>query len=271
MDYSLSLSTLIALGANIFLAIVAPILLYIFVGKRHQCSGRVFFAGISTMIAFGVLVQMLINVFFLPTAAGQFIYERPVLFALFMGLVAALIHEPGRYLCVKYFVGEELWDDHNALMFGVGYGSAAMLVSMLTSSLGNFLMAQMIITGQANNYLQELPAEEMAAAMDSLETLCNTPLNDYLMIIVEPFIKTVAHTALSVMVWYAVQGGKKAVNYLLMAMGLGFVLEFAMAMVGSYVAEATSVQILYAVLTAGVAYVAVRVWKKEFKPVNIEE
>ena len=271
MEITLSLSTLIVFGAHILLALIVPVLLYFFFSKKCGCSGRAFFAGCSAMVAFGVVVPMIFNFAVWPTAAGQYICEKPWLYALVMALVAGLIHEPGRYLCAKYFLDDEVWDDYNAIMFGAGYGSVALLSSALSSALGNFLMAMTIVNGSIADYLSSLSGEELESVSTSLFVLCTTPMEEYIMLIVEPLIMTVGHVALSIMVWYAVQGGKKSGRYLLLAMALNFVLEYIMVLGANFADSNTMIQVLRAVLTAGVAYVAVQVWKKEYKPVNLDE
>ena len=269
MEYTISLSTLLAIGANIFLGIAIPIALYVFFRKKYMCDNRVFVAGCSTMIAISLLAEMLISYFFLPTTAGQYIYERPWLYGLFVGLVAALIHEPGRYVCAKFFLRDELWNDHNALMFGAGYGSLIILSNMLMSSVSNFLLARMIAKGQVSVYLENLSPENLEVAQEALSTLCNTSVASYLMLTVEQCVSIAAHLGLTVLVWFAVQGGKKKVKYLLLAMGLNFVLASVTCFAGGYSASAALLLLLQAMLTAGIVYVSMRVWKKEFRPLEV--
>lgn len=271
MEVTLNLSTLIVFGAHIFLALVVPFLAYFYFHKKFGCNGRAFFAGCSAMVAFGIVVPIILNVAVWPTTVGQFICEKPWLYGLVMALVAGLIHEPGRYLCAKYFLDDELWDDYNAMMYGVGYGSVALLSSALTSAVGNFLMAMTIVNGQIEDYLAGISGEELEAVTTSLVVLCTTPVEEYAMLIVEPLIMTVGHVALSIMVWYAIQGGKKARNYLLLAMASNFVLEYAMTLGASFAGSNTMLQILRALLTGLLVYIAKQVWKKEFKPVVVEE
>ena len=270
-EITLSVSTLFVFGAHMLLALAVPFLLYFFFSKKCGCSGRVFFAGCSAMVAFGVVVPMIFNFILWPTPIGQAICEQPWLYGLVMALVAGLIHEPGRYLCAKYFLDDEVWDDYNAIMFGAGYGSVALLSSALTSALGNFLMAMTIVNGQIGDYLANMSGEELEAVTTSLIVLCTTPIEEYVMLIVEPLIMTVGHVALSVLVWYAIQGGQKAKHYLLLAMGLNFAMEFVLTVGAAYATDNMMLQVLRAVVTAGVAYVAAQVWKKEYKPVNLNE
>lgn len=271
MEYLVNLSTLIALGINIFMGIAIPIALYVLFRKKYMCENRAYIAGCSTMIAIGLLVELVISYFFLPTAVGQFIYERPRLYALFSGLIVALIREPGRYVCTKYFLQDELWNDHNALMCGAGYGTLSMLTSVLVSSVSNFMLARMIAKGQVSVYLENLSPENLEAAQAALSTLCNTSAIFYLMLTVKQCLVIAANMAFTVLVWFAVQGGRKSKKYLLLAMGLNFVLESVLSLVGGYTESFAVLLILRAVLTAGVVYLTVRVWKKEFRPLEMKE
>lgn len=271
MEVSLNLSTLIVFGAHILLALIIPVLLYYFFAKKLGCNGRAFFAGCSTMVAVGLVVPMILNYTLWPSSLGTYICDRPWLYALVMALVAGLIHEPGRYLCAKYFLEDEIWDDNNALMFGAGYGSVAILASMVKSALGNFLMAMTIVNGQIEGYLGNLSGEELESVSTSLYILCTTPIQEYVMLIVEPMIMTVCHVALSVMMWYALQGGKKARNYLYMAMAIYFAFEYIVTLSASYASDNMMMQVLRILLTGLVVYVARQIWIKEYKPVVIEE
>lgn len=270
MEYVLSLWTLITMGVNLLMAVVVPIVLYAVFRGKFEGDNRAFLAGCSTMIAIGLVVQMLINYFFLPTAVGQFIYSRPWLYALFMGLVAALIHEPGRYLCIKLFLRDEIWNDHNALIFGAGYGSVSILASALMSTLVNFLMVRMILSGQVDYYLENLTGDGLAAAKDALTTLCNTPASTYLLYTVEQLLVIADNIALSVLIWFAVQGGPKRRSYLLMAMAVNFLLQCLVIGAKCYASSFSMVQVFHGLLTVAVIYVAAGVWKKEYKPLDTE-
>ena len=53
-------------------------------------------------------------------------------------------------------------------------------------------------------------------------------------------------------------------------MALNFTLEFGMTLASAYAGDNLTLQVLRALLTAGIAYVAVQVWKKEYKPVKLD-
>lgn len=263
MELSISMPTLIMLGLNVLVGLVVPIFLFIQLRGKYVCDIRAFVAGCSTMIVFSIGVEVLLGTFFLPTAVGQVIMSHPLLYCLFVGVLAALIHEPGRWLFNRFFLRGEMWNDRNALMFGAGYGSLEMISVCLISAVNNFQLALVIYQGGGASLLEGLSDDQLAMAQDTLAALCSTSTLDYFLVMVQQCISLAGHVALSVLVWFAIK--KKCVKYLGMAMGTAFLLELGVNLVSYYVPIGIVVQLIYAALTAGVAYVAKKVWDMEFE------
>lgn len=270
MEYSMSLTKLLVLMLNVLVGVAIPLGLYIFLRRKYMCDRRVFLAGCSTMVAFGLIVDLLVSNVFLPSPAGQFIYTRPWLYGLFSGLVVGLIHEPGRYLCIRLFLKEERWNDNNALMFGAGYGGMEALAGVLLGSLGNLIVGLMVFRGQHAFFLEGFTEEGLAEAKQTLDTLCNTSVYGYLMLSVGRCLSAASQMGLSILVWFAVKEKESAWKYLGMAMGMHMLLKAGTGILGGYVSSELLTQLLNAIITAGILYVAYRVWDREADPPILE-
>lgn len=262
MEYTMSLPTLIVLGLNLLLGFALPIALFILLRGKFICDIKPFVAGASAMIVFSIGLKILMGTLFLPTEAGQFILNRPWLYCLFLAALAALIHEPGRYLFNRFFLRGEMWNDGNALMFGAGYASLELISMALMSSVSDFQMALLIYQGNAASILESLSGIALENAEVALASLCSTSTMDFVLVTVQQCIGALGHMALAVLVWFAVK--HKKLKYLGMAMGFGCLIELGLNLVGSYSSEGLLVVLVYGVLTAGAVYMAKKVWDEEF-------
>jgi len=262
MELTMTLPTLIVIGLSILVSFAIPIALFIVLRGKWIADIKPFVAGASAMIVLGIGVEILFGTFFLPTKIGQVIVNRPWLYCLFMGALAALIHEPCRYLFNRFFLRGEMWNDGNALMFGAGYASLELITRALTGTVSDFQMALLVFQGNAPDILASLSGAELENATAVLTSLCSTPTLDFVLLTLQYCIGALGHMALAVLVWYAVKC--KRVKYLGMAMGLGALMELGVSLVSSYTAQGLLVILVYGVLTAGTVYLAKKVWDEEY-------
>lgn len=269
MEYTMGLPTLIVLGLSMLVSFAIPIALFISLRGKMIVDIKPFVAGASAMIVLGIGVDVLLGSFFMPTSAGQFIMYRPWLYCLFLGLVAALIHEPGRYFFNRFFLRGEMWNDGNALMFGAGYASLELISFALMSTVSSFQLALLVYQGGVSDVLAALSGEELENAQNVLAALCSTPVTDYVLLLLQQCLSALGHIALTVLVWFAVKC--KNGRYMGMAMGLGFLMELGVNLISSYTSHGILVVLVCGILTAGTVYLARNVWNDEFVDAFAEE
>lgn len=115
MDMIVSVLTLI-----ISFVLPIAILLYLILVKRNYLIS--FLLGTICFAFFQLFTRIPLIEMYLPTIDWYFtmMYTQPLLYALFLGLSAALFEELGRYVVMRYILRKKTLD--NAIFFGLGHG-----------------------------------------------------------------------------------------------------------------------------------------------------
>jgi uncharacterized membrane protein YhfC len=140
---------------TIALEIAIPLILGFFIAKRLKVSWRLFLLGLTFFILVQVVHTPLVLVTQGPlTVALQGMTTDPLLIlsvlALYLGLLAGLFEETGRYLVFRYYFTRKgiRHSRENALMFGTGWGGVeSMIVGILVSfSLISYIYAAIALS-----------------------------------------------------------------------------------------------------------------------------
>ncbi|MCK9306237.1 MAG: YhfC family intramembrane metalloprotease [Methanoculleus sp.] len=190
------------------LEIVVPLALGYWIVKRFGISWKVFALGALSFIVVQVVHAPLVLV----TQTPLYLAVLPLgttaalaVLAIYLGLMAGLFEEVGRYLVYRYlFRRQEIpLTRENGLLFGVGWGGVeSMIVALIVLS---GMVSYIALTGDGG--LVPLPDDPaVQAQVDALQAL--TPL-DILPGLAERMMTITLHIAWSLMVLAAVVYGKK--------------------------------------------------------------
>lgn len=196
-------------AAVILLEIAVPLALGYWFVKKFGLSWRVFALG----ALFFVVVQVVHAPLVLVTQTPLYLAVLPfgttaaiAVLAVYLGLMAGLFEEVGRYLVYRYLFGRQKipLTRENGLLFGTGWGGVeSMIVALLVLS---SMVSYILLTGDGGAIpLPDDPAVQ--AQVDALRAL--TPL-DILPGLAERMMTITLHIAWSLMVLAAVVYGKKA-------------------------------------------------------------
>jgi len=190
------------------LEIVVPLALGYWIVKRFGISWKVFALGALSFIVVQVVHVPLVLV----TQTPLYLAVLPLgttaavaVLAVYLGLLAGLFEEVGRYLVYRYiFRRQEIpLTRENGLMFGTGWGGVeSMIVALLVLT---SMVSYIALTGDGSMlFLPDDPAVQ--AQVEALRAL--TPL-DILPGLAERMMTITLHIAWSLMVLAAVVYGKK--------------------------------------------------------------
>ena len=191
------------------LEIIVPLALGYWFVKQFDLSWRVFALG----ALFFIVVQVVHAPLVLVTQTPLYLALLPsgttaalAALAIYLGLMAGLFEEVGRYLVYRYLFGRQKipLTRENGLLFGTGWGGVeSMIVALLMlSSMASYIL----LTGDGGAIpLPDDPAVQVQ--VDALRAL--TPL-DILPGLAERMMTITLHIAWSLMVLAAVVYGKKA-------------------------------------------------------------
>jgi len=190
------------------LEIIVPLALGYWIVRRFGLSWRVFFLG----ALFFILVQVVHAPLVLVTQNPLYLTLLPsgttaalAGLAIYLGLMAGLFEEIGRYLVYRYIFRRQnlSLSRENGLLFGTGWGGVeSMIVALLVLS---SMVSYILLTGDGGAI--PLPDDPLVQAeVEALRAL--TPL-DILPGLAERMMTITLHIAWSLMVLAAVVYGKK--------------------------------------------------------------
>jgi uncharacterized membrane protein YhfC len=190
------------------LEIVVPLALGYWIVKKFGLSWRVFLVG----ALFFIVVQVVHTPLVLVTQTPLYLAVLPfgttaalAALAVYLGLMAGLFEEVGRYLVYRYiFRRQEIpLTRENGLLFGVGWGGVESMIVALLVLTG--MLSYIALTGDGSMlFIPDDPAVQ--AQVDAFRAL--TPL-DILPGLAERMMTITLHVAWSLMVLAAVVYAKK--------------------------------------------------------------
>ena len=167
--------SIVLIITNMLLGIIIPVGLVVFFRKRYQASVKSFFVGCAVMLLFALVLEQIVHMVVLGSAAGVAIQSRTWAYALYGALMAGVFEETGRFLAMRYVLKKEHKDAHNALMYGAGHGGFEMFVILSMGMVNNLIYALMINMGQTQTLLASLDDVSKNTLQAAFDTLIQTP------------------------------------------------------------------------------------------------
>ena len=233
-----------------------PAVVTLLLRRRFGGGMKAFWTGcLVFVIAAGILESMVHQLVLGLSPAGPVILGNAWLYALYGGAMAALFEEGGRYLAFRRVLRWEQADNGNALMYGAGHGGAEAFALLVISRSGR---SEVLTAG--------LDAETAQATLEQLvRTFRDTAWWMYLLAVVERALAMALQLSMSVLVWFAAKDGARGRKLLFLSIGIHFAVDFTAALLSQYL-PAAAVELVLAVLTAGVVLAARAVWRKYSAP-----
>ena len=254
--------SIVLIITNMLLGIIIPVGLVVFFRKRYQASVKSFFVGCAVMLLFALVLEQIVHMVVLGSAAGVAIQSRTWAYALYGALMAGVFEETGRFLAMRYVLKKEHKDAHNALMYGAGHGGFEMFVILSMGMVNNLIYALMINMGQTQTLLASLDDVSKNTLQAAFDTLIQTPSWKFALSQVERIAAITAQIGLSVIVWFAATGKKSRMSLLFLAIALHALLDGVAVVTSRSGMSLIAVEALVWVMAVGIVFVAVNIWKK---------
>jgi len=251
-----------ALMSEIAFAVTIPILLVIILKIRTKTSLIPAFAGCMAYLFFGLELTGLLHGFFMKegSAIGDFINSNVVSYTLYVVLVTAVLEETGRLVCFKYILRNHT-HKRSSLMFGIGYAGLETALVVGLSAFLNLAYASVINELGVEEFVKSFEGVEPSAVNELVETIQAITVLDCVAASVERIICIIIQVALSVICYYAVSKG------LYIYYGIAIVMHMIVNIPSSLVKygtvdNAVVAELIIAVLAAGIAYVAIKLYRE---------
>lgn len=260
MTLTVSTASIVMMIISMLAGIAIPIVLFFFFWKKYKCSPIAFVVGMVIMFVFAFVLEQILHTVVLYSSVGPMITGNIWLYGLYGGLAAGVFEETGRFIAFKFILKKHRDEDHTALMYGAGHGGfeAAYILGM--GMISNLSLAMMMNAGATDILFAGLSGNDAAMVQASLVTLAETPAYMFLVGIIERGAAVIAHLALSVFVWYAVN---KHIWLFPLAILLHALLDFAVVVVNGLTGNILLVEILCWVIALTFAVLARLLWKRE--------
>lgn len=251
------LSSLICMAVGAVLGFAVPVLLVLWLVKKHNVSWKTVLAGIGVFVVFALVLESMVHQIVLKGPSGSAIMGNIWYYALYGGCMAALFEESGRFIAMKWLLRDEPSGAISGIGYGIGHGGAEMLLLFGITMISNLVLSSMINGGQADILLASAPAEAQAQVQAQLAALQDTSAGSIMLGLWERFSALILQVALSMIVWTAVRRGGKWMWLLLAA----FLLHFLVDAVTVVLAKSVSMLAVETVVFAMAVAVGAIGWK----------
>ena len=164
-------SSILGMGVSLVIALALPAALLIRGRKKLDARFASFLFGCVVYYAIAKLVEPFLNVTIL-SFLGSALVTNVVVYAVYAGLLAAILEEGARFYALKSIV--KPLDEKNAWMFGLGFGALESILLAALPNLGNLLNAVLINNGIMQQSLDSLKDPELTSTYKAIEPLWST-------------------------------------------------------------------------------------------------
>ncbi len=243
------------------LSFIVPIALIILWKVKYKTSIVPSLVGIIIFIMFGILLKIVPNI--LITAVGgpvlRLVQENIWVYAIYSGLIAGIFEETGRYIAFKVFLKEYNYRE-NAIAYGFGHGGIECIIVLGFTMLQNFMYAQLINAGQAEEmYASITDKNSVDVLKELLESIVNMTVADCVWAGVERISAIVLQVSFSILVFQAVRINEKRYLFIV-AIALHIVIDVFAVLYQQGIASIAITEIIIMVYAIAVAVFARRIY-----------
>lgn len=264
MNLSVSNASIACMIICLFLAVILPSFLFVYLKKKLDADAKPFYVGCITFFIFAFVLESVVNFGISHSPIWPVINGSNLLFALFGGLMAGIFEETGRLCAYKTVLKHASEDDSTAIMYGAGHGGIEVLLVLGITMINNLIYSVMINAGNTASITGSLPPEQLAAVESLFVQIAETKPLVFLTGIIERIAAIAIHMSLSVVVWAACKNKSKFWLFPVAIVMHAFA-DFIMALLMRFGISVIVIEIINYVVAAGLVAFAVFVWKKIIK------
>lgn len=209
MNYTVPTVSLFAMSFTLLFSVVLPLGMFTFFWKKKDCDKKPFLVGCIVMFLVGLILEPMVSSVLLSSGLGKMIQEHIVIYAIYTGLVAAVVEQSSHYIAFRFFLKNNQNDNMNGLMYGAGHAGMEVFYVLFMGMIGNIFLANMMNSGSMAATMEGMTAENIAQLEASMSALAETGPLLYLASVLERLAEVVLQMSLAVLVWFAVKDGKQ--------------------------------------------------------------
>lgn len=278
MAGTVSNSSIAAMCVTLFISMVLPIIVFIVYALKNRKHGVVsaWFIGAAGFFVTQIVIRVpILSALSLMPGFVAFAENQYVLYALMLGLTAALFEVAGRYASAKIMSKNLTFTKGFAA--GLGHGGIEAIVLIGMTYVSNLLYVAMINTGAIEGVIAQTEAMGVDVSSEVyalVDTLVNGPAYLYLLAGYERILAMIGHVAMTLVVFYfmskeeTLKGiGICVLYHFVMDSMVVIIGGLATPYLGSVISQNVSYAITYVFLTvmAVIAILAIRKIKVEFR------
>ena len=260
-----------AMCVTLFISLILPVVALIVyaVKNRKQGVASAWFLGAAGFFLMQVVIRVpILSTLSLMPGFVSFVENHYVLYALMLGLTAALFEVVGRFACAKILNKNLTYTKGFAA--GLGHGGIEAMVLIGMTYVSNLLYVVMINSGTIEMVIAQTEAMgvDVTPVYTLVDTLVNTPPYLYLLAGYERILAMIGHVAMTLVVFYfmskkqTLKGiGICVLYHFVMDSMVGIIGGLATPYLGSVVSQNVSYIITYVFLTAMAAVAIVAICK----------
>lgn len=202
------LSSIVFIALSIFLSLIFPIILFIYMYKKYKISMKPVLIGAAIWIVFSQILERMLHGVVMNTP----LYGMPLAFGIYAAFAAGIFEETGRYVAFRFLLKKnQKWRD--GIAYGIGHGGIEAILIGVLMNLNNIIYATMINSGVYDALVSaKLPA---GIGEKVKETLINMAPYLFALSGIERIFAVLLHIGMTMIVLYGIQ--KKKPIYLLYA------------------------------------------------------
>ena len=227
---------LFEIGVLSFIVPVVILFIWRFQSKKNMLPAL---AGLIVYLLFAKLLEVIPNNLFInfDTPVSQAILSNPLLYVIYLGILAAIFEETGRYLAFRFYLNKRD-ERETAITYGIGHGAAEVFYILGLTSFSRL----------STTYLVEANGKDIISK-SMLEELSSLTKSSLIIEAVGAVLFFALQICLSIIMLQAFRNKAARIRLILMAMGLHFVMYFPYALVKyGQVIQNILPQIIYLVL-----------------------
>ncbi len=250
MQNNIPMLSIVAMAVAALIGLAIPVVLYV-VFRKKGANHLPFWIGCITFVLFALVLERLVYVLLMKLPLWTAITGNVWIYGLVGGLMAGVFEETGRLVAFVSVLRKKRGNDVNALMYGAGHGGIEAVILMSATMVINLIFSLQSNAGIAS------PLGTASAAL----SLAATPSWMFLAGAVERLSAVAIHVSLSVLVWFAAKNSKKFWLFPLAILLHLLVDAVAVILSGSGV-NVWIIEAAVFVITVGLVFLAIAVWKK---------
>lgn len=202
--------SMLGMALTLIVSLGLPIALYIYCKKNLEFkTSSLIFGAIIYYIA-AKIFEPFVNAAILSNIGGAMM-NNVFVYAVYVGLIAALIEEGTRYLGLKSIVRNV--DESNAFLFGLGFCGLEALLTAAWPQVSNILNSVLINNGLMAQSLALLEEPDLSMTYFTIAPLWETPSAAFIIAAIERALMIAMHLCLSMIVFYYIKTGSKKFIY----------------------------------------------------------